>query len=262
MLRLGFLKARVVEMVARLWVDQLVMRSPDTDLRLFPDISAIRAVAILVPHPDDEVIGCYHFINEIGKSVAVDLYYVTDGGAGEIQAESISLSDRRVDESGRATVGMPIRNREWWDFPDGNLSGHREVLHNRLEMLVEYDLVLCPAPTDITPDHAVLADVLLRSVNIEKLLWYRSTWLTFPLSASDYAVCGDAAQKRRALRCFISQRNLALGNTITLSGFEARLCGSNASSIEAFRYAISGSLGWHPVNILSISAIKKLKEWY
>lgn len=262
MSQVGFLKARLVEFVAHIFARQVALRALEESLYPLSGMGAVSSIAILVPHPDDEVIGCYHFIKEVGKTVPIDLYYVTDGGAGGIQAETISLTDRRVAESGYATEGLPIRNREWWNLPDGNLSRHREVLRKRLVTLGEYDLVLCPSPTDITPDHAALADVALLSVNIYRLLWYRSTWLTFPLSASDISVCGDAAQKRRALRCFFSQCNLALGNTITLSSVEARLCGSNASSIEAFRYATSGSLGWRPVNILSISAIKKLQEWY
>jgi len=261
MLRVGFLKARVVEMATRLRASQVPLRVPAIKLRLFPDFATVRTVAILVPHPDDEVIGCYHLINEIGKSVAIDLYYVTDGVAGGVQ-ESFSLSDHRIAESGYATAGLPIRNRQYWHFPDGKLGRLRDELCKHLGMLGEYDLVLCPSPTDLTPDHAALADAALLAVNLDILLWYRSTWLTFPLSASDFSICGDALQKSRAMRCFISQGDLALGNTITLSGVEAKLSGLEASSVEAFRFAASGCLEWQPVNVLSLGAIERLKEWY
>lgn len=260
-MRLGYIKARLVEMVVRILSLQVISNVQTKPLALFPDISSIHVAAILVPHPDDEVIGCYHFINEIGKSVAVDLYYVTDGGAGGIHGGDV-LVEQRAAESNRAIEGLPIRKRDWWGFPDGKLDDHRVALQQRLAALGEYDLVLCPAPTDITPDHAVLADVTLLAVNIEKLLWYRSTWLTFPLWISDFAIGGEASQKRKALKCFFSQSHLALGNTITLSEIESKFCGLDTFSIEAFRFAKSGNLDWQPVNVLSIGAIGKLKEWY
>jgi len=70
-----------------------------------------------------------------------------------------------------------------------------------------------------------------------KLLWYRNNWWTFPLRAADFIVEREAKQKRAALRCFKSQQRLALQNVVTLSGFEARLYGSRAASVEAFRFA-------------------------
>ena len=31
-----------------------------------------------LPHPDDEVIGCYHFMEQIGIRTPIDLVYVTE----------------------------------------------------------------------------------------------------------------------------------------------------------------------------------------
>ena len=95
----------------------------------------------------------------------------------------------------------------------------------------------------------------------EKLVWYRSTWLTFPLIAADFIATGSAKKKNRALRCFMSQWKMALGNVISFSALEAKTYGLRAKSIEAFRYASSGTVTASPINVLSVTALRQLRRW-
>lgn len=256
------MKARLVEwlthgMACFMTLKVGASRRP-SGLNAFPPVSA---VAILVPHPDDEVIGCFHLINGLAGRVAVDLYYVTDGCANGLQKQP-DLSKRRFAESERATAGLAIRKRVNWDLPDGNLQEYQDRLKGLLASLQGYELVLCPAPTDLTPDHAALAGATLSALGAGRLMWYRSTWLTFPLHAADFVATGELRVKKKALQHFATQRNLALGNVVTFAAVEAKACGLGCLSAEAFRWAKSGDLDWQPVNVLSVGTPEKLKEWY
>ena len=220
-----------------------------------PDNMLLDDIAILVPHPDDEIIGCFHFIEKIGPATPIDLIYVTE-------ESSVKIASLRRGESIKASRELTLQQQIWWSFPDGNLYKHRDDLKNQLSMIKnKYKLILCPAPSDRTPDHGVLAEEAYREISPEKLLWYRSTWWTFPIYAADVVIIGQAQKKQAALRCFISQNKLALQNTISASAFEARRLGCKYNSIECFRFASSGLVNINPLNVLSLKALWRLPRW-
>jgi LmbE family N-acetylglucosaminyl deacetylase len=203
-------------------------------------------ICILVPHPDDEIIGCFHLLQQIGRLASVDLVYVTED-------TSAVIASCRREESAAATATLRVRDRIWWSYPDGHLVRYQESLRQRLiDVAQRYKLILCVAPNDRTPDHSVLAAEAYSIIPNEKLLWYRSTWLTFPLYAADIIVSGQAKEKLSKLRLFRSQKNLNLVNVVRISAIEARRCCLSNSSVEAFRFAISGEVHVPPVNVLSI----------
>lgn len=212
-------------------------------------------ICLLIPHPDDEVVGCFHFIERLGSTSKIDLIYVTK----ELSTE---MATKRFRESSKATEALVINNYLQWDFPDGNLINHRTSLIQHLKKLQsKYDLILCPAPNDKTVDHAVLAEVAYTQTPLNKLLWYRSTWLTFPLRDADFVVEGGASKKRAALHHYKTQSKLALQNVVSLSTLEARFCGYHADSVEGFRYASSGLIKDDPLNVLSLKSLIRLRNW-
>ncbi|MBK7353136.1 MAG: PIG-L family deacetylase [Nitrosomonas sp.] len=212
-------------------------------------------ICLLIPHPDDEVVGCFHFIERLGPTTTIDLIYVTK----ELSTE---MATKRFRESSKATEALVINNYLQWDFPDGNLINHRVSLIQRMtELQDKYDLILCPAPNDKTADHAVLAQVAYNQISLSKLLWYRSTWLTFPLRNADFVVEGKASKKRAALRHYKTQSKLALQNVVSLSTLEARFCGFHADSVEGFRYASSELMKDDPLNVLSLKSLIRLRDW-
>lgn len=214
-----------------------------------------RTIAILVPHPDDEVIGCFHFAEQFGSEFTIDLIYVTE-------AEDQRLKNMRWLESGRATESLPVSARIRWGFPDGALVVCRDELRARLRELGNcYDVVLSPAPNDQTPDHAVLADEVLSVIDVKRIFWYRSTWLTFKLSEADFVVRGSAMTKKLALDCFVSQRALALKNSIGIGRIEAANLGDFSNSIEGFRRATSGVSCSKPLNVLSFKTVFRIWGW-
>ena len=212
-------------------------------------------ICLLIPHPDDEIVGCFHFIERLGSTTTIDLIYVTK----ELSTE---VANKRFRESSKATEVFVINNYLQWDFPDGNLINHRASLIQRMtELQGKYDLILCPAPNDKTTDHAVLAQVAYNQIPLSKLLWYRSTWLTFPLRDADFVIEGRASKKRTALRHYKTQSKLALQNVVSLSTLEAHFCGYHADSVEGFRYASSGLIKDDPLNALSLKSLIRLHDW-
>jgi LmbE family N-acetylglucosaminyl deacetylase len=222
------------------------------------DLSILRtqeSIAILVPHPDDEVIGCFFLIEEIGSDVPIDLIYVSE------QPET-TLAQTRRGESLEATNGLVVRDRIWWSLPDGGLNLARSQLRERfLKIRSAYDLVLCPAPWDKTSDHRVIAEEALRSLPTSHLVWYRSTWFTFGLHEASFVVLGPARKKRSALRRYRTQEAIALQNAVSVSMLEAKRYGYRSSSAEAFRLASSGNLDLEPLNVLSIKDLWRKSVW-
>lgn len=223
------------------------------------------AIAILVPHPDDEVIGCFHLISTLGKDIPIDLYYITGNPISQSSEGIDNLALRRRKESESATSNLPIRKKTYWNFTDGDLSNNQNELKSRLLTLEENDVythVLSPSITDLTPDHFELAKAALSTINKTRIVWYRSTYLTFPIFSADFIASGNAKEKLQSLLCFKSQKNLALSNVVNASKVEAYSYGIRATSLEAFRFASSGPLKWSPINVLAISVILKLRKWH
>jgi LmbE family N-acetylglucosaminyl deacetylase len=213
------------------------------------------SIAILAPHADDEILGCFHFIEKFGGDNRIDLIYVTDSA-------NPFLSDIRKSEAFEATKRLPIKKRFWWHFEDGKLNrscNHLESILSKVNN--DYDFVLSPAFNDKTSDHAILGATALGVVESSKLIWYRSTWLTFPLRASDFFIYGSAIEKQRAIKYFKSQGNLALLNVVNFSKVEAKLSGIFAESVEAFRFASSDPHKYKPLNTLSIRCLWHIRTW-
>ena len=229
------------------------------------DVIAEGDIAILVPHPDDEIIGCFHFINSIGDHSPIDLHYVTDGSSGGRIGSTATHILRRKNESLSASSKLTIRKRQYWGFEDAELKASKDRLYLTLSAIVtskNYKYILCPAPNDLTEDHRIIAENVLKICNPSQLIWYRSTWLTYPLHDSDFISTGSEKDKIDALRSFKSQSSLALLNSVRSSTCEAKLNGLTANSLEAFRFASSGSVTWTPINTLSITIVKRVREWY
>jgi LmbE family N-acetylglucosaminyl deacetylase len=256
-LTFSFNKARLIEWIIEKIVQFIPARKKITAVldNSILKLTSEDVVAVLIPHFDDEIIGCFHFIESLTTQLSIDLYYITKPLSSEI-------ANTRFAESSIATSNLLVRDRFWWHYPEGNLDENRNSLRQSLsELKNRYSIVLSPSPNDITPDHEVLAKVVLEVIPWEKLLWYRSTWLTFPLHMADFVVVGDSGRKRSALRCFKSQDKLALQNVVSLSGLESKLCGVSALSMEAFRFASTGMAPMRPLNVLSIKSLWNMVSW-
>ncbi len=118
-------------------------------------------VLVLVPHADDESLGC-------GGTIAlhrrqgdrVKLVVVTDGAAGDPQGlyagqDYVGL---RREEARRAAAILGIDEILFWDYPDGKLCEALD-LAQRLKRLFDLDrpdIVYRPSTLEIHPDHWAL----------------------------------------------------------------------------------------------------------
>ena len=248
------LKVALVELLVAMWACVVSTSRSASELNNTCFFQG-KSIAILVPHSDDEIIGCFHFIDKFGGKNCIDLIYVTD-------ARDPRLAEIRKNESFKATKILPINKRVWWHLQDGSLQESSDRIKRLLSQVNDdYDIVLSPAINDKTSDHAIVGKEAFDVIEISKLLWYRSTWLTFPLRASDIIIEGNSSKKRQALRCFKSQSNMALMNVVHFSKVEAKLSGISAESVEAFRFASSGHRHYEPLNTLSLKYLWHIRGW-
>jgi LmbE family N-acetylglucosaminyl deacetylase len=169
-------------------------------------------VLVLVPHADDESLGC-------GGAIAlhhrqgdyVKVVVVTDGAAGDALGYYAGQDYRelRREEARRAGAILGIDELEFWGYPDGRLS-EAEDLPERLSELFgadRPDIVYRPSTLEIHPDHWALG------VAVEAALrWHRPAvgnfcyeiWATVqPSHAIDITPVWEV--KRKAVEQYDSQ---------------------------------------------------------
>ena len=119
-------------------------------------------VLVVVPHPDDEVIGSGGAIilhSEQGDRVKV--VFVTDGAAGDALGYygGQDYLELRREEAGRAGAILGVDELVFWNYPDGRLAEALD-LADRLEALLEADrpdIIYRPSTLEVHPDHWALA---------------------------------------------------------------------------------------------------------
>lgn len=118
-------------------------------------------VLVLVPHADDESLGCGGaIILHRRQGDRVKVVVVTDGAAGDaldyyVGQEYVAL---RRTEARRAAAILGVEELVFWDYPDGRLA-EADDLSERLRMLFETDrpdIVYRPSTGEIHPDHWAL----------------------------------------------------------------------------------------------------------
>lgn len=121
---------------------------------------------VLAPHPDDEVIACGGIIAQHrNQKRQVRVIVATDGHAAAAEQERSAYTERRERESVEALRRLGADDPPLFlRFPDRQLSQHREELEKILtEELRQFlpDVIACPAPSELHPDHAALSRALV-----------------------------------------------------------------------------------------------------
>lgn len=203
-------------------------------------------ILLCIPHPDDEVLGCYFFLQHEAHRQKIDLLYVTQGNQCATARNYTDITGVRTHESNTALKALPVEAVYHWSLEDGSLETEKSALKTKMEKHIEmmnYDIILSTASDDCTPDHAALGHIILdipprRGV---KKLFYRSTWATFGMEDADYIYTGDYRSKKTAVQSFITQSHIPLLNPILFSAVECRLKYGMFSAVEIFidsnRYA-------------------------
>jgi LmbE family N-acetylglucosaminyl deacetylase/glycosyltransferase involved in cell wall biosynthesis len=267
--------------------------APVTEDELIPyepsDLTAGK-VLVLAAHPDDEVLGAGGLIALCAESgSAVRIWIATDGTAQEgADAEgAASYGERRREESRRAARALGVDGPVFAGRPDRGLEGGDEDLLAAIRGLIaefEPDLVLCPSPAEIHPDHRALAEAAYGVVagsrredpdhdrfRFVRLAFYEISQPFLPNALVD--ISAVASRKEEALAAYASQqsvrdyagalRGLNAYRRLTLpgSGPAEAFCvlpwsEASSRSFEEFRRAIGpaivrdGSGGTAPVAVV------------
>lgn len=168
-------------------------------------------VVIVVPHPDDEVLGLGGVLQELARrGVPVLLVGVTEGEASHAGREE-ELRKRRAAERRDA---LSLLGSDAHVLQLGHADGkvNEVLLRFQLEQVIEpQDLVLAPWSHDGHPDHdscgRAAADLGRRTCSYLVWAWHWATPETLPLHDAVRVQLSseDLARKRRAVLAFVSQ---------------------------------------------------------
>jgi LmbE family N-acetylglucosaminyl deacetylase len=251
------------------------------------DLSAGR-ILVLAAHPDDEMLGAGGTLAvNAGKAEAIRIWVATDGGRQEGAEPGDGYGEKRRAESRKAAAALGLEPPVFGALPDRELSARSEDLDAQIGALIASfrpDLVLCPSPVEIHPDHRALAEAAYGKLAASRpadadhdhyrflrVAFYEISHPLLPNALVDIA--GVAERKTEALRCYASQQAVrdyasALGGLnayrrLTLDGegpVEAfrvvDYAEASTRSLEEFRRAIgpavirSGSRGPAPVSVV------------
>jgi LmbE family N-acetylglucosaminyl deacetylase len=200
-------------------------------------LGAAQRVVIVAPHPDDEVLACGGFLQQLAaRAIPVTVIAVTDGEAshpGSATWTRARLQAVRPDETmaALATLGLDEVPVTRLHLPDGGVAPREAELAAALTALVgPGDLLLTTWRHDGHPDHEATAracatvtahcGAALVEAPIWGWHWSRPGDAAMPLASARRLMLGEdeLARKRAALDCFDSQ--LA---TDTASGHDAIL---------------------------------------
>jgi LmbE family N-acetylglucosaminyl deacetylase/glycosyltransferase involved in cell wall biosynthesis len=234
-----------------------------------PSELAAEKVLVLAAHPDDEVLGAGGFLalcGERGSSVRV--WIATDGTAQEgADSRDPAYGERRREESRRAARALGIEPPLFAGLQDRNLDSDGGPLARAVaEQLAEFepDLVLCPSPAEIHPDHRALADALYRTVAASRpedpdhdrirflrLAFYEISQPFLPNTLVD--ISKTAAKKETALSAYESQQSVR-DYAGALQGLNAyrRLTLPGSGPVEAFSV-----LTWAEVSSRSLEEFRR-----
>jgi N-acetylglucosamine malate deacetylase 1 len=122
----------------------------------------------LVPHPDDEALGCAGTLLHLQKmGVTSSLVFLTNGEK-LYEKPSQEIAKERKKEGRISSAMLGCRDPLFLDFPDGEIGGHGEKIYQTLHRLIEErkpHLILSPSPIDYHPDHIATAHIALRLLN-------------------------------------------------------------------------------------------------
>lgn len=160
--------------------------------RYRPSFTISNNVAIIAPHPDDEVIGCAGLIQALAKRGTPPHVIILTGGEGshrfccDIPAEQIIKERRTLSLKVADTLGLPSSYVYFLDYPDEHiLMNHSETEKlQELLSLLSPNVVFLPHCREGMPDHVNSAKIVKELMKDKKVsiyeycvwMWYYNVW--------------------------------------------------------------------------------------
>lgn len=142
------------------------------------NLSGAGNVLILVPHPDDEALGCSGSITLLNnKGAHSTIVYLTNGERlyGD---PSEDIAKKRIEEAKKVSNMLGCKETLFLNFPDGETSKYKDKIYKKLQEIIigkRPELVFAPSPVDFHADHISLSYVvfnLLKDLGSFKLAFY------------------------------------------------------------------------------------------
>lgn len=180
------------------------LTQPSMPLPLNP--AEVKRALVLVPHPDDEAIGCGGLLAALASSgVAVRVVLVSDGsGAGGLPEGAAAVRFQEFLAS-LQVLGASI-SHEAWNLPDGGLSDCPMAMDSLLtESLANFEpsVLIAPWLYDLHPDHAAVGQLAVRAhqqLKFNQGVLFYEVWS--PLPANRFLNINAVFQtKLAALKC-------------------------------------------------------------
>jgi len=137
------------------------------------EISHIKKVLILAPHPDDEVFGMGGMIAKLSKNEAlIKVIYFCDGSGGIREGKVLTKSEKqklvetRKREAARTGDILNINEQSFFGYPDNKLTVSQAAV-KALEDLIKKDtpdIIFLTSFLDNHPDHRVVNQILLKAL--------------------------------------------------------------------------------------------------
>lgn len=170
-------------------------------------------VLVLAAHPDDETIGCGGaLLLHRRRKDPVRVVFISDGKAGDPDnfntGQNLTILRRR--EARAAAKKLGVRELEFWNYPDGALSGARGLTDRLIKLFKKTKprLLYRPAADDPHPDHGALGRAIERALRRLKprLLdcRYEIEGSARPTAVLD--ISRDFPRKTKALAAYRSQQ--------------------------------------------------------
>src|SRR5580765_7520644 len=180
-------------------------------------------ILVLAAHPDDEVLGAGGVLAiNAGQAEAVRIWIATDGTRQEGSEGDEGYGERRRDESREAARRLGLEPPLFGSLPDRGLSSRGEELAGEVGRLIagfRPDLLLCPSPVEIHPDHRALAEAAWERLSSSRpadpnhglysflrLAFYEISHPILPNILVD--ISGAAERKVEALSAYESQQSV------------------------------------------------------
>ena len=210
-------------------------------------------ILVLAAHPDDESFGAGGTIAlSAGKSEAIRIWIATDGTGQEgVPPEGEKeYAARRREEAVEAAASLGVEEPRFAGLADRSLGDSPRVLDAAIrEELADFrpDLVLCPSPAEIHPDHRALARTLFEQVSAsrpgdpdhDRFRFLRIGFyeLSHPILPNVLVDVAPVAEKKdEALAAYVSQQSVRdyAGAIRGLNAYR-RLTLAGRGPVEAFR---------------------------
>lgn len=188
------------------------------------DLGDVHSVAVVAPHPEDEVLGFGGALAMLAeRGVHIRVVAVTDGEGSHPHSPTTSpdeLVERRVEErsAALAELGVPDTDVVRLGVPDGEAGGAEGEVSLRLSRLLSgFDLCISSWEGDLHPDHmAVGAAAVDAARACDVRLFQYPVWMWHWAEPGAAAVPWDRARrvglseravsrKRAAIACFTTQ---------------------------------------------------------